>query len=809
MGYKKERFVRYAYIKDPNGQYESIYGDKLKRIGSWEYGSEDKLFESDVNPITRFLIDNYGDSDEVSDGHCIMTYDIEVEMNSGLPDPLIATNEITSIAFHDSITNEYTVFVVGDTNTEYNLERANVSIFRDEVSLLQAFISTWESVNPTIITGWNIDRFDNNYLYNRLKRVLGEYDANRMSPIGIVEWNPKRERYFFAGVSSLDYMSLYKNYTYTELPNYRLDTVAKLTLGRGKVEYNGNLDQLFRDDLEKFIEYNLVDVELIVEFERKLQFIELARAICHTGHVAYEDFLFSSKWLEGAILTFLRRNKKVSINKPKRTESGGTFMGAYVKPPKPGLHKWIYDLDLTSLYPSIIMSINISPETKIGKIENFSMDSHMKGQMESYKLVDTNGNEYPELDRSSFNDFLLDTKYSISSNGVLYRTDKIGVIPEILDVWFKKRVEYKDLMKKFGNAGDDDKYKFYHQRQLVTKIMLNSMYGCLGLESFRYYDVDNALGVTATGQTIIKTTEMIANQYYSRQIGTPDDYNVYSDTDSIYMSTIPLIIHRNPNIDINNDEQMVPAILDVATEVQNHINKTYDTMAKRMFNINSHRFDIKQETVAKSGFWVTKKRYAQWIINDNTVPCDKLDVKGLDVKRSSFPEYFKEVMKTVLWDIMKNVDKSDVDEKILNYKSNMSSEPLIRIAKNSAVKELSKYDITNTIGKFKPATPAHVKSAISYNKLLSHFGLDSKFEPIKNGDKIKWIYIKQNPFGIGSIAITGYNDPPQILQFIEQYIDYDKIWDAEMQGKLEDFYQALNWEFPNENLKIASKFFGF
>ena len=577
------------------------------------------------------------------------------------------------------------------------------------------------------------------------------------------------------------------------------------------------MDQLFRDDIEKFIEYNLVDVELVVDLDKKLQFIDLARAICHTGHVFYEDFLFSSKWLEGAILTFLRRSGRVAPNKPRRkprnedgSDGEGKFTGAYVKEPKPGLYKWVYDLDLTSLYPSIIMSINISPETKIGKLKGYSAEQHMKGNLETYSIIDDSGNEFPPLPKEKFLKFIEKNKYSVAANGVLYRTDKVGVIPEILSVWFDKRVEYKNLMKKYGKEGNDEQYKFYGKRQLVQKIMLNSLYGVLGLPSFRFYDVDNAEATTITGQTVIKTTELIANQYYSKVIGKEDDYNVYTDTDSVFYQAAPLVKSRNPELNEDSDEEMIPAILSAAKEVETHINKVYDTMAKRLFNIDSHKFDIKQETIAKGGFWVSKKRYAQWIINDNEVDCDKLDVKGLDVKRSSFPTYFKEVMKTVLLDILRSVDKKEIDTKILDYKKEMEDRPFIDIAKNSAVKGMSKYTTkTQVLGEFKKGSPAHVKAAITYNQLLAFYKVPYKYEPMKDGDKIKWVYLKKNPLGLEATGLKGHNDPPQILKLVEQYIDYDKIWEKELENKLDDFYKAMDWEKPNPNLNKASEFFGF
>ena len=817
-GYFTSKYRRYAYVRDGNGAHQSIHGERLKKLNFWKADDDLQLYESDVNEMTRFLIDEYGDSDEVSTGHTIMTFDIEVEMNSGLPDIENASNAITSIAGHDSVTNDYFVYVVNKgEKIDKTIKGAKVESFDTEEGLLSAFMTKWKEINPTIVTGWNIDYFDVTYLYNRYKLLFGQQFANQLSPIGKVSYNKYRSRYIIGGVSCLDYLALYKCYNFTELPNYRLDTIASIELGRGKIEYEGNLDQLFRDDIEKFIEYNLVDVELVVDLDKKLQFIDLARAICHTGHVFYEDFLFSSKWLEGAILTFLRRSGRVAPNKPRRkprnedgSDGEGKFTGAYVKEPKPGLYKWVYDLDLTSLYPSIIMSINISPETKIGKLKGYSAEQHMKGNLETYSIVDDSGNEFPPLPKEKFLKFIEKNKYSVAANGVLYRTDKVGVIPEILSVWFDKRVEYKNLMKKYGKEGNDEQYKFYGKRQLVQKIMLNSLYGVLGLPSFRFYDVDNAEATTITGQTVIKTTELIANQYYSKVIGKEDDYNVYTDTDSVFYQAVPLVKSRNPELNEESDEEMIPAILSAAKEVETHINKVYDTMAKRLFNIDSHKFDIKQETIAKGGFWVSKKRYAQWIINDNEVDCDKLDVKGLDVKRSSFPTYFKEVMKTVLLDILRSVDKKEIDTKILDYKKEMEDRPFIDIAKNSAVKGMSKYTTkTQVLGEFKKGSPAHVKAAITYNQLLAFYKVPYKYEPMKDGDKIKWVYLKKNPLGLEATGLKGHNDPPQILKLVEQYIDYDKIWEKELENKLDDFYKAMDWEKPNPNLNKASEFFGF
>ena len=523
LGYRTFPYTRYAYEKAENGECISLYGERCTKI--YKYSKDDlNLLESDVPETTRVLVDTYTDSDLPSEGHVILTYDIECEMESGLPDPEEATNELTSIALHDSATKQAWVLVMDKAGEmlEKTTDKAIVLPFRTEEDMLMKYLELYEMINPSIVTGWNIDYFDTPMLYNRIKRLLGKTHANRLSPIGECFWSPYRKRYFMAGVSYLDYIALYKNYNYGELPNYRLDTIARKELGRGKIEYQGNLDQLFRDDIEKFIEYNLVDVELVVEFDRKLQFIDLCRGICHAGHVPYEDFVYSSKYLEGAMLTYLRRRNLVAPNKPADRrermealkESGSEkFIGAYVKAPIVGKYEWIYDLDLTSLYPSIIMTINISPETKIGKVKDWDVQKYLKDEVDTWYIGEDT------ISKENLKEYLDKSNYSIASNGVLYRTDTVGCIPGILDLWFQKRVEYRKLESKYGKEGDKDKYAFYGKRQLVQKILLNSLYGVLGLPAFRFYDIDNAEAVTLTGQTVIKSTADMANIKYNKELG--------------------------------------------------------------------------------------------------------------------------------------------------------------------------------------------------------------------------------------------------------------------------------------------------
>jgi DNA polymerase elongation subunit (family B) len=520
----------YAYVRDPRGNFLTMTGERVSKTYRFNRNANN-LFESDLPLETRVLTDLYLDEDEPSQGNVVLFFDIEISMENGLPDVNNPTNEITSIALYNPTTGRYVVVVLDKQNIydDRRTDIADIHFCPTEVSLLHKFIQVYEEISPTVISGWNSDRFDIPYLYNRMKNVCGPNIANKLSPINRIVYSERYERYKIAGVSSLDYLNMYKKFTYTQQPNYRLDTIGKIEVGMGKVEYDGNLDILFKEDLNKFIEYNLQDVKIIVELDKKLKLIELVRGICHVGHVPYEEYSYSSKFLEGTIITYLHRKGIIATNKPpggqekmkeldENNEQG--FSGAFVKEPVPGRYEWVYSLDLQSLYPSIIMSLNISPDTRVGKVLNFDLEKHFKKEILAYVIQEVNSNSTVELEYDSFSAFIEENNLTISSNGVLYTTDKIGIIPEVLDTWFAQRKEFKDLMKKYANEGNKELADYYDRRQHIQKIFLNSLYGALGLPVWRFYDVDNASAVTSVGRDVIKNTAKVANLIYSRKLKT-------------------------------------------------------------------------------------------------------------------------------------------------------------------------------------------------------------------------------------------------------------------------------------------------
>ena len=448
-GYISFNYKKYAYVKNRAGTYVSLYGDRLKKINKWDKDQPD-LFESDVSPEIRVLVDNYTDSDELSVGHRIMIFDIEVEVTDGFPDPKKAENKITSIAFNDPITDEYFCYVL-DTKDKLNLGKSRtkkdvdtIVSFYDEYDLLNAFFKKYMEIQPTILTGWNVEFFDVNYLYNRAVQVVGQDVANLLSPIAQVQWSEFSKRYKIAGVSVLDYLALYKTFTFGQRSSYRLDAIGEYEVGEKKVEYEGTLNDLYENDIDKFVQYNLQDVKLVKKIDEKLNFIEIGRGIAHLGHCPYEDVFMSSRYLEGAILVYLKKKGIIAPNKPPRpkTFSDDKFVGAYVQDPIKGKHNWVYDLDITSMYPSCIMSLNISPETKIGKIQGWSPEEFLKKDNKKTYSVTQKGKVIGRFTETELKEFIDGKEIGIATNGVMYRTDKDGLLPALLRKWFEERVEY-------------------------------------------------------------------------------------------------------------------------------------------------------------------------------------------------------------------------------------------------------------------------------------------------------------------------------------------------------------------------------
>lgn len=832
-GYSVFPTIRYAYRRAQGGKYKSLYGDELDKVTAFDE-RDPTLFESDVDPAMRTLIDKYLDSDDPSTGHKVVIIDIEVSSESGFPDILKADKTITAIAMFDQAGKKYYSFVLdpeskisGSVTTE--LETRS---YKCEDTLLSEFLTKWEEIQPTIVTGWNINKFDIPYIYNRIRAVLGKQASYRLSPIGIAYQNKFNQRMVVAGISLLDYMELYKKFIGVMKPSWSLANVAKdEELKIQKITYRGSLANLYKTDIHRYAEYNLVDVKVVVELDKKYDFIHLAQAVCHKGHVPYEWFQMSSRFIDGAILTYLSRSGRVAPNKPiggreemeqmEKDDVDG-FTGAFVKEPISGLYDWICSVDVRSLYPSVIMTLNISPETKLGKIEGWNMMAFHRGEMPVVRVGERG------YSADDFKKMIANHTWSISSNGIVYRQDVRGVVPVILDIWFKERVEFRKLQKKFSDEGDKVQSEFYKRRQLRQKIFLNSVYGTLGLPIFRFYDRDNAEAVTISGQEIIRSAERLVNSMYmdkfneAKVVPPTNDFVVYIDTDSLYMSALP--VGKLAGV---KPEDMTKFTIEWVTILAEKINKFYDYMVPKIFNVAPEHncITIVPDVVAKKALWVVKKRYAMLKVYDMETMREvkdkngregKLEVKGIDVVRSSFPAAFRKFASETLDSLLRGTPQAELDERIMVFEENIGKCDVSDLAKTSSVRFISRNGEDNynpssrKLFQFINKSPAQVRAALAYNDLLKVWKLDRQFEKITHSEKIKWIYLLPNDFYIEGLAMKGDDtDPDEILNFIAANVDRNKMYERELKSKLSEIYECIGWKYPNRGSQLASKTFNF
>lgn len=521
-----------AYIECPEREasYQGLNGEWLKKTYDWDKNTPNLHFH-DMPPYQKFLIEKYGTNDEVSKGHREVFFDIEIEMGGALTEEYIqaAPKPVTSIAWWDKTPDKWAILIL-DKKGQIRHTKGHKEIIpcRTEEELLAKFLERYKEINPDILVGWNSDYFDIPYLYFRISQVLGEEFANALSPIDIVrdesQWN--RDGWLnIAGVESLDYMKLHKKFSFRDEPSMRLDAIGEKYVGLGKVEYDGSLDRLFETDIQKFIQYNFRDVEILKALDEKFEYVGLVKNLSHKGKHNYGEVYANTKTQDGAISAYLLDKNIIPPAKDRNPITKKNYAGGYLFCPAAGLYKYMFDEDLTSLYPSIIMSLNIGKETFVARIID-SDDRNNRLGLNDLKtknpneelLIENSQRKQTYIKVSKLIGLIKDNHLAISANGVMYRTDKQSVLSTILAKWFDERVEYKGYMKKAYKAGDKEKGAFWHQRQHTMKILLNSLYGATALGSFRYGSVILSESITLSGQRIIQESALCANRHMNKVI---------------------------------------------------------------------------------------------------------------------------------------------------------------------------------------------------------------------------------------------------------------------------------------------------
>jgi DNA polymerase elongation subunit (family B) len=735
---------------------------------------------------------------------------IEVGSENGFPDPYLANEPITAICLK-YINGLTVVFGCGD----YVVQGNEVYIkCKDEWTLCKRFLKQWTNNCPDVLTGWNTKFFDIPYLINRFRKIVGEEETKLLSP-----WKYITERktiingrpmtaYDIVGVASLDYIELYRWYA----PNgksqesYRLDAIATAEVGETKLSYDeyDNLHELYRLNYQKFIEYNIKDVELIIKLEEKLKLLELGLTLAYDTKCNYEDIFAQTRMWDA--LTYNRLMQDKIVVPPKETqEKDGMFAGAYVKDPQVGLHEWLASFDLNSLYPHLMMQYNISPETLI-EPEDYTQE--MRDVISSGISVDKLLTKSVNLSNLS--------GVTITPNGQFFRTDIQGFLPKMMDEMYQDRKKFKKMMlnakQDYENEKDDSKKYEIEKRiarlnnlQLAKKVSLNSAYGALGSQYFRFYDLRMALGVTTAGQLSIKWIENKINGYMNKLLSSEEkDYVIASDTDSIYLKLGPLV-NKVYGVDgvVSMPKTKVIDFMDKVCKdkIEPYINESYNELAEYV-HAYAQKMQMKREALADKGIWTAKKRYIMNVYDNEGVRYNEPDLKvmGLEMIKSSTPAAVRSKMKESIL-IMIGGTELDMHKFIADFRKYFIGLPPEDISFPRGINGLSKYSDSNSL--YKSGTPIHVKGAILYNHYLKEMKLTKKYPLIQEGEKIKFSYlIMPNPFK--DTVISYPTRLPKEFN-ISKYIDYNtqfektflepiKVildcmgWSTEKQTTLDDFF---------------------
>jgi DNA polymerase elongation subunit (family B) len=730
----------------------------------------------------------------------IAIIDIEVGSENGFPDPYQANEAITAIAVCQ-LNGGTTVYGCGD----YKNDDATVTYHkcRDEYDLCKKFLSDWNTNPPDVISGWNIKFFDIPYLVNRFTKLFGEDETRKLSPWGLINSrkavvnNRELTAYEFVGISTLDYIELYRWYAPggKSQESYRLDNIAQVELGEGKISYDEfeNLHQLYRLNYQKFIEYNIKDVDLILKLENKLKLIELGLTLAYDTKTNYEDIFAQTRMWDALIYNYLL-DKNIVVP-PKVTKSKSeAFEGAYVKDPQTGMHPWVASFDLNSLYPHLMMQYNISPETLVQPTD---YTDEMRNIIMNTVSVDKLLTKEVNLDKLE--------GATITPNGQFFRTDKQGFLPKMLEEMYIDRSKFKKMMiqaKKDYEVETDsfkrkelkNKIARYDNLQLAKKVSLNSAYGALGSQYFRFYDLRMALGVTTAGQLSIRWIEHKINQYMNGLLKTNDDYVIASDTDSIYLKLGPLVDKMYKD---TTDVNKVIAFMDKVCEdkIQPFIDKSYQELATYV-HAYDQKMQMKREGLSNKGIWTAKKRYILNVYNNEGVQYKEpqMKVMGLEMVKSSTPSAIREKMKQSI-KLMINGTEDDIHTFIDEFRKAFKAMPPEEVSFPRGMNGLKEYSDAATL--YKKGTPIHVKGAILYNAKLKALKLDKKYPLIQEGEKIKFSYLKQ-PNPMKDMVISYPNRlPPEFG--LQEYIDYDLQFEKAFLEPIKVILDQIGWSTEKRN----------
>ena len=791
----KEEYQPTLFVKSKkNSKWKTLEGDNVEPIqpgtvrdcrefykkyegvdGFPIYGNERYIYQyiSDKYPEEEIKFD----ISKIS----LVTMDIEVQAEEGFPSPDSCSEEMLTISIQDNATKQ----IITWGRYPYTSTQKNVTYhyFEDEIAMLNAFLFWWTNNTPDVITGWNVRLYDIPYLCGRINRIMGEKKMKLLSPWGLVS---HEETYIsgrsfnvfdIAGVTTLDFLELYKKFTYKAQESYRLDYIAEVELGQKKLDHSefDTFRDFYRGNWKKFVDYNIVDVELVDRLEDKMKLIELALTMAYTAKVNFVDVMFQVRMWDTIIYNYLKR-RNIVIPPKDRSEKDSKFAGAYVKEPIPGKYDWVVSFDLNSLYPHLIMQYNISPETLLPEKHPSATVDRILNEEISFELHKDN---------------------AVCANGAMYRKDVKGFLPELMEKMYAERVIFKKRMLQAKQEYEKTPTKKLEKEiarcnniQMAKKISLNSAYGAIGNQYFRYYKLANAEAITMSGQTSIRWIENRMNGYLNNLLQTKDvDYVIASDTDSIYINFGPLVDKFFSNH--NGNKTKLVAILDKICQekLEPFIEKSYQELATYV-NAYAQKMQMKRENIADRGIWTAKKRYILNVWDSEGVRYEeaKLKIMGIEAVKSSTPAPCRKMIKDAL-NIMMGGTEDDVINFIDDARAKFKKMPPEDIAFPRTVSDVNKHKSHSSI--YAKGTPIHCRGALLYNHYIREMNLDTKYSLINNGEKIKFLYLKKaNP--IRENVISFISDFPIELG-VDKYIDYDLQFDKAFLEPVKVILDAIGW----------------
>lgn len=840
---KKKEVIEYTptiYIEsDPSDQtHVSIDGKPLAALAPMdsmkhcnEYARELQNSMVSVYGNSRyqyaFLDDMYpggnGIEADISTAE-VFTIDIETECEFGFPNPIQAPEPVNAITIYSRQRGVY--YVLSTLDYTPHLENVKFSRCTSEFDLLSKFVGIMREIQPEIITGWNVEFFDITYLVNRCKKILGDKVTKTISPFGIISernvemFGKPQQTFDIAGIQILDFLQLYKKFTYGLKESYKLDFIAEYELGEKKVdysEYGTSLHHLYKANTQKFIEYNIHDVTLVKKMDEKLLFVDLAMLIAYRAKVNYSDVFAQVAMWDALTVNYLKNTKKVIVDFFK--ESGHKqekFTGAYVRDPIRGLYRWVVSFDLNSLYPSIIMGLNISPEKLFNKVPWLNIDDFVVNKLYQSKIKET----------------ALKTGCCIAANGAYFKNDGPGFLPEILDLMYSERKAQKKIMLQakgmaekakgfLKNASSDTTfYKdhmisglnvlsisdlenatkvqleqvisackklevVYDARQMATKINLNSCFGVLGNPHFRWYDVNQAEAITVTGQLCIKWISARLNEYLSKILGENYNFAVYGDTDSCYIDFSPIVQKYWPD---KTDDEVVEALDKLCqSKVEPFIEEKYIEL-EGLLNQAQHRLVMGREAIGPAAFFM-KKRYIMHVFDSEGVryASPKMKIMGLESVRSTTPKFFRGHLEESYKLMLTKFNESQIQEYVSMVRSDFEKLEVEQYSRPTGVQGINERGGDLSL----KGIPAHVRAAMIYNKLVDEKGLQGDLPKLQDGDKMKFLYIKEpNP---AQSHVIGFIDILPKEFNLHEYVDKQKMFDDNFMQPITRCLETFGW----------------